>query len=92
MTRGVEIVQPRYCCVRTPLELAICPARRGSDSQACLRARANALKVASMMWCEFLPASYKEKHTKGAREVGRQPSALIDPEATDRRLFREPLR
>jgi len=41
--------------------LGIVPPRRGSDSVACRRALAKALKVASIMWCEFLPASCHNK-------------------------------
>lgn len=41
------------------------PARRGSGSVACRRARANALKVASTMWWLFLPASCAHRQPKG---------------------------
>ena len=46
-----------YCCVSTPLLEAMVPTRRGSASHALRSARAKALKVASTMWWEFLPAS-----------------------------------
>lgn len=49
---------PRFhCCVSTPLELAMVPARRASCSVACRSARANALNVASTMWWLLRPAS-----------------------------------
>ena len=44
--------------VRTPFEDAIWPPLLGSTSQAIRNARAKALKVASTMWCEFLPPSF----------------------------------
>ena len=46
-----------YACVSTPLDDATPPPLLGSLSHACLKARANALKVASTMWCELVPAS-----------------------------------
>lgn len=51
-----------HCCVRTPLDDAICPALLSSCSVAFLSALANALKVASTMWCEFFPASFLHMH------------------------------
>lgn len=40
--------------------LGMLPRRRGSYSNACRRALANALKVASIIWWEFLPASWDQ--------------------------------
>ena len=41
------------------------PARRGSASHARRSALANALNVASTMWCEFLPASCRQGRGRG---------------------------
>ena len=43
----------------TPLLLGTDPWRLGSASTAARSARAKALKQASMMWCEFRPASLR---------------------------------
>lgn len=48
--RIYEIVMPMLYPYRTPLELGITLARRGSTSTAMRRARAKALKAASIMW------------------------------------------
>ncbi|GBF99840.1 hypothetical protein Rsub_12540 [Raphidocelis subcapitata] len=48
-----------YCCVSTPLLLAMRPARRSSTSHARRSARAKALKVASTMWWLLRPASWR---------------------------------
>lgn len=53
-----------YNCNRIT-NLGTVPARRWSYSVACLRALAKALKVASIMWWEFLPAScFKQNEEK----------------------------
>lgn len=66
-TMGRCVSGPAHCWVRTPFEDAICPCRRSSCSVARRRARANALNVASTMWCEFFPASclHAGNHAQG---------------------------
>lgn len=48
-----------YDLDKTPLELGTVPWRRKSYSVACRSALANALKDASIIWCEFFPASWR---------------------------------
>lgn len=70
--------------------LGIVPARRGSCSVACRSARANALNVASTMWCEFLPASYSTHLSRVSKDSWRSRPSLEARDASSMREWGRP--